>query len=181
MRNHKKMIENFWVKDVSVEPVPDGKYYEVIIPIIRSCQDRCFCSIFIIDYDLDNDEQLRVDNILFELACAHWRGVETRLIIGGSRTNGSILDSALLAQARAKELNINVRLAAASQDNNSHVKLVIADDMVLSGSHNWSRSMFGGQIQDSIIAKSSTLSAWVSRYFENQWLNTPTEEYDVSI
>jgi hypothetical protein len=168
-------------KNVNLQMLTDGDYYPQVIRTLQQCKNRCFCSIFIVDQNLEGDERLRVDSLLVELACAHWRGVDTRLIIGGSRTNERIRNTALLAFARAQELGVNVRLAAASKDHNSHVKLVVADDMVVTGSHNWSSSLFGGQIQDSVLLKSPALAAYLMTYCERQWQKTTTDKYDVSI
>jgi phosphatidylserine/phosphatidylglycerophosphate/cardiolipin synthase-like enzyme len=161
--------------------IADAAYYPCALNLIRSCQHQCFSSMFIIDHALGTDYVLQIDTLLVELASAHWRGVETRLLIGGSRTNSRIRGSALLAQSRARELNINTRLASAVKDSPSHVKLLVADNWVLTGSHNWSRSMFGGQIQDSVLLQSDTLAATLRDYFEAQWEQVMSEDYDVSI
>jgi phosphatidylserine/phosphatidylglycerophosphate/cardiolipin synthase-like enzyme len=49
------------------------------------------------------------------------------------------------------------------------VKLVVADDHVLTGSHNWSGGAFEGQVQDSVMVTSPDLAAYLSAVFETQW------------
>lgn len=175
------MSLNLLFNDAKAKAITDGNYYSCALNLIRSCQHQCLSSMFIIDHSLDREDVTLVDNLLIELASAHWRGVETQLLIGGSRTNARIRGSALLAKVRAQELGIDTRLAAAVKASSSHTKLLIADDWVLTGSHNWSRSMVGGQIQDSVLVQSKTLSAELRSYFESQWNDAWSEEYDVSI
>lgn len=172
---------NILFTDATARIIADAAYYSCALKLIRSCRHQCFSSMFIIDHALGTDRMLQIDTLLVELASAHWRGVETHLLIGGSRTNSRIRGSALLAQSRARELGINTRLASAVKNSPSHVKLLIADDWVLTGSHNWSRSMFGGQIQDSVLIQSITLAETLRGYFELQWEKIIPEGYDVSI
>ncbi|MCB9307114.1 MAG: hypothetical protein H6565_11005 [Lewinellaceae bacterium] len=163
------MSNKILFENLPVLPVFDEDYLEVAVQSIQFSYHRCYCSVFIVDHDLDNFQQLKVDTILFELSSAHWRGVDTRLIIGGSRDNRRIQEPALLAYSRAKDLNIETKLVANSEDNNSHVKLIIADDLIITGSHNWSRSLSSEQTQDSVLLNSAPLANYLTRYFETQW------------
>lgn len=166
-------------RNIQLKPINDGAYFAETLGIIHRSQKRCLCSIFIVDHDLDNDEQQLVDQLLLALSAASWRGVDTRLIVGGSRSNQYIQETSLMAWERAKDLDIDVRLVAASKENNSHVKLVVADHSVVNGSHNWSGSLSGEQIQDSVVIESPALANYLSHYFEAQWANTLETEYHV--
>ncbi len=167
--------------DVGVARVSDGEYHRTLLDLIRHSVGQCVCDIFIVDHELDRDPDLRVDRILVELAAAAWRGVETRLMIGGSRHVPAIRGATLLAWARARDLGVDARLASATKDGSSHVKLVIADDRVLTGSHNWTRGMFGDETQDSVLLEGSALAAALRTYFIDKWLSTAQDEYDVSL
>jgi phosphatidylserine/phosphatidylglycerophosphate/cardiolipin synthase-like enzyme len=169
------------ITKVPVRRVSDGDYFPVATELIRGCRRRCLVSMFIVDHAVRTDPTARLDGLLMELAAAQWRGVEVKLLVGGSRSNRSILEAALLAVARASELGIEVRLAAATPDNNSHVKLVVADDTVLSGSHNWSQGIFGAQIQDSVRLDDEALAGSLALYFDEQWRSTPEGTLDVSV
>ena len=166
-------------RNIKLKPIVDGAYFAETIGIIHRSQKRCLCSIFIIDHDLENDKQQLVDQLLLALSAASWRGVDTRLIIGGSRSNPSIQETSLMAWERAKDLGIAVRLVAASKENDSHVKLVVADHAVVNGSHNWSSSLSGEQIQDSVVVESPALANYLCHYFEKQWANTLETRYHV--
>jgi len=164
-----------------VTSIQDGDYYQTVLGLIRNSVNHCLCSVFIIDHALNEDADVRVDRVLLELAGAAWRGVDTRLLIGGSRNNPKIRGATLLAKARADELGVETRLAAFSKHNSNHLKLVIGDNYILTGSHNWSRGMFGDQTQDSVLLESSALAAAMCAYFQQEWLKAKRDEYDVSV
>jgi phosphatidylserine/phosphatidylglycerophosphate/cardiolipin synthase-like enzyme len=157
------------INDVLVSRVSDGSYFPVAMELIRRAHRRCLVSMFIVDYDMLADPMARIDRLLVALITARWRGAEVKILVGGSRENGPILESAVLAVARAQQLGLDVRLAASVAGNNSHVKLLIADDLVLSGSHNWSRGIFGSETQDSVLFDDGKMSALLASYFSEQW------------
>lgn len=179
------MENSIIIKDVPLRAVSDGDYLDHALRAIRHCKHRCLCNMFIIDYDLSNEDPrssvfVYVDQLMIELAAAQWRGVDTRLLIGGSRTNPRIEDMGLLAQARARDLGIPVRLAAAVKDHNTHNKMLIADDQVITGSHNWAAGMLGEQTQDSVWLESAAVAGHLQQLFEELWHKTPEDGYDVS-
>lgn len=167
--------------DAEVQAVPDADYHPRAVALIRSARRHCLSSMFIIDHGLTGNSFARVDDLLVELAAAHWRGVDTRLVVGGSRDNVLIRGSSLLAQARARTLGVPVRLAAATKGAASHLKLVLVDDTLLTGSHNWGAGMLGSQVQDSVLVRSATLAATLRDAFDGQWAETAAEDFDVSL
>ena len=82
--------------NVDFRPSFDGDYFENVLQVIRSAHLRCYSSMFIVDYALDDQAEFRIDHILLEMSSANWRGVDTKLIIGGSRTNSRILSLSLI-------------------------------------------------------------------------------------
>jgi phosphatidylserine/phosphatidylglycerophosphate/cardiolipin synthase-like enzyme len=138
--------------------------------LLAHAVQHLWCSLFIVDLLPLRDKKLGVDGILQELDAAVWRGVDTRLLVGGSRTNFTIAHIAELARARALELGVPCRWLTSKNVRGSHMKLVIADEYVLTGSHNWSAGAFGGrQTQDSILIASADFAAYASRVFARQW------------
>ena len=149
--------------------VPDQAYEPVLRGLIDTALHRCLCSVFIVDASPVRDRLLRVDAVLRALAAAQWRGVDARLLVGGSRGNLDIAETADAARARARELGVPCRCAMSAPRRGTHVKLVIADDRVLTGSHNWSGGAFQDQVQDSVLVDSPDLSAYLTAVFEGQW------------
>ncbi len=169
------------LKSVQACLVEDDHYFEKAIALIQTTNHFCFASVFIIDHGFDMLTKTRVDALIFEMACARWRGVTTKLLIGGSRTNDSILIPSLAAKARAQELGINVKLVAATKQQSNHVKLLIADNTIITGSHNWSGALSGNQTQDSVLVESEALASYMKNYFEHQWAPINQNYYDVSL
>jgi phosphatidylserine/phosphatidylglycerophosphate/cardiolipin synthase-like enzyme len=125
--------------------------------------------VFIVDTSPALDRNLIVYSILLDLTLAAWRGVDTRLIIGGSRSNYDIALSAELARSLARVLDIPVRWMTSQKQQGSHAKLVIVDDLILIGSHNWSSGAYGPQTQDSILIQSKAAASYFKSRFELEW------------
>ena len=149
--------------------VPDGDYYQRALGLITGSRRICIASIFIIDHNLAGGREALVDALLVEMASAAWRGVDVRLLVGGSKSNVRIWRSAMVALRRAQELGVDARIANLREGSSSHAKVLLADDAVLLGSHNWSASMFGGQVQDSIQVRGQALASRLEHYLLAQW------------
>lgn len=158
------------VENVHVVPVPDGEYVDVAADLIKGAYRRCLCSIFIVDIDPARDHDLQVNRLLEHLARTTWRGADTRLLIGGSHSNVSIAEASQAALEVGKGLGIDTRWLSAHVGRGSHAKLVVADNQVLLGSHNWSGGALGGQQrQESLLVASADLAAYFSAVFDVQW------------
>jgi phosphatidylserine/phosphatidylglycerophosphate/cardiolipin synthase-like enzyme len=153
----------------------DAAYNSTIKSLVAQARHRCLCSLFLVDLltapgqKLRQEQKLLVDDILIELQTALWRGVDVRLLIGGSWDNLRIATLSETARARATELGIPCQWMTYQKGHQSHAKLVIADDYVLTGSHNWSVGALTDQVQDSILVESETLAAYLISIFEYQW------------
>lgn len=158
------------VEGAHVIPVPDGDYREVASRLITSAYRRCLCSLFIVDPSPVNDPDLLVNALIELLARATWRGSDVRLLIGGSRSNIAIAEASYASLAVAKEHGISARWITRGPIRGSHTKLVVGDDRLLVGSHNWSGGALGGlQRQDSLLITSADLAEYCSSLFEEQW------------
>jgi phosphatidylserine/phosphatidylglycerophosphate/cardiolipin synthase-like enzyme len=131
---------------------------------------RCLASIFIVDLSPARSGRLVVDDVLLALQEARFRGVDVRLVIGGSRENIEIAEIADLARARAIQLGLPCRWLTSTKVRGSHSKFLIADHEVLTGSHNWSPgALAAGQTQDSLWLASSDLASYLASSFRGQW------------
>lgn len=166
---------------VQVALVHDASYGSVARSLVASSVHHCLCALFIVDPDPTNDDDLRVDGLLREMASAAWRGVDARLLIGGSRENPNIRDATLTARARAQRLGVPTRLLAANGDARSnHGKWLVADEQVLLGSHNWSPGALTDQRQDSVVVRDEGFASVLVDRFEQQWSLGREEGFDVS-
>lgn len=153
----------------SARLVSDEAYLPELHALVAGAARSCLCSVFIVDLSPTRDRALAVDGVLRALAAARWRGVDVRLLVGGSRENLEIAETADVARARALALGIPCRWLTSRPGRGSHAKFVVADDRVLTGSHNWSAGAFGGQVQDSVLVRSPDLAAYLASTFERQW------------
>lgn len=149
--------------------VADAAYPAVVRDLIQSASRWCLASVFIVDVNAHRDPELKVAQVLRDLAEAQWRGVETRLLIGGSRENLAIAEACSIARDHVVSLGLDCRMLADSDVRGSHCKFLVADDAVLTGSHNWSRSAFSGETQDSTLIQSAGAAAYFLDLFEQQW------------
>lgn len=168
-------MTRYGTADARVAPVPDDAYADTLRSLLDHAVRVALCSVFIVDIDPARDPDLEVDDMLWRLRAAAWRGVDARLVVGGSQSNLDLGMLGLGAWARADAIGVPVRLLSAAPRRLSHMKLVIVDDWVLTGSHNWSPGSFSGQIQDSVLAHSPPLAAHLAGRFEQQWRRAAPE------
>lgn len=169
------MLSNVRVGAAEGRLVSDGAYPQELTRLIRLARERIWCSLFLVELNPQLDPQLRVPATLRQLAFAKWAGVDVRLLIGGSRSNLLIAEACATALTIARNLGIPARGLGNTDARGSHVKLVVADDWVLTGSHNWSPGAFGDQVQDSVVIRSRDLASYLSNVFLAQWRRSTQE------
>jgi phosphatidylserine/phosphatidylglycerophosphate/cardiolipin synthase-like enzyme len=125
--------------------------------------------MFIVDLSPARDAEVKIIGVLRELQAASWRGVDARLLIGGSRSNFEIAEASATARDVASSFGIPCRWLTARDVRGSHMKLVVVDDCVVIGSHNWSGGAFSRQTQDSVLLESRAMAGWLATVFEDQW------------
>lgn len=162
------------VRDAEVALASDRDYESLLTAMIGRARRRIRVSMFIVDL-ASYDPALRVLGVLQELAAARWRSVDVQMLIGGSRSNLDIAQSAATGLAVARRLAIPTRWMTARKVRGSHAKYVVADDEVMLGSHNWSPSAFASSTQDSLWLHSPELAAVLCDAFAAQWLRQPAE------
>ncbi len=151
--------------------VSDDQYHQVVKWLSLRSRIRIYASIFIIDIlpsdESDNDNL--IINLLNDLQRAFLRGVDVKLIIGGSKNNLNIQDTAESTLEYCRLLKIPCQLFSIHSEMSSHKKLLVADDRILVGSHNWSYGAFSGQIQDSILIEDKRLASYFADEIAIEW------------
>jgi len=164
-----------YVTGATCELLVDGEYSQALRQSIQSAQRRCLCSLFIIDLKTRCTGNC-ISDVIDDLWEAHWRGVDVRVLIGGSRSTFAIAEAAAIALAHLTERGIPGRWLTWEKDvRGSHSKTVIADETLLLGSHNWSPGSFHKDTQDSVRITSAPLAAYFSELFESRWVNHATK------
>jgi phosphatidylserine/phosphatidylglycerophosphate/cardiolipin synthase-like enzyme len=110
-----------------------------------------------------------IGDLVESLEAAAWRGLDVRVLLGGSRVNMSIAETAAGSAKVLADRRIQTRWLSAHGVRGSHAKYVVVDDTSLLGSHNWSRGALTNQTQDSILVRSPDLAAYLTGYFNGQW------------
>lgn len=151
--------------------VSDEQYYETVKWLCLRARKRIFATIFIVDIlpSDDNDQRNLVINLLNDLHSACLRGVDVRIIIGGSKQSLNIQDKTEAAMVHCRQLNIPCQLMSLNTKMSSHKKVVVADDYTLVGSHNWSTGAFSDQIQDSVLIEDPRIASHLAEELAAQW------------
>lgn len=159
------------VFDSNAGLVSDEQYHQVVKWLCLRARRRIFASIFIVDImpSDDNDRRNLIVNLLNDLQAAYLRGVDVRLMIGGSQQSPDIQDKTEATLVHCRHINIPCQLMALNSDMSSHKKVVVADDHVLVGSHNWSSGAFSGQIQDSVLIEDPRFASYLADELAVQW------------
>lgn len=163
------MTIDLGINQTEIGHVSDAAYATITRRAIDASVNRCLCSVFIVDTNTDRDPELAVDELLLALQAARWRGVDARLMIGGSHDNLAIAQACFAALSVAELHEVPARWLTREAKRGSHVKMVVADDVVVTGSHNWSGGALTGQIQDSVAVRSPQLAARCASLFGWQW------------
>jgi phosphatidylserine/phosphatidylglycerophosphate/cardiolipin synthase-like enzyme len=151
--------------------VVDAELLPVAKQITAAATRTVHCSYFIVDVSPYRGPARLVNDLLYELEAAHWRGVDVRVLLGGSRQNPDILEACIGGAVRLAALGVPARLLTGrAVSRTTHVKMMLADDWVLTGSHNLSGHALEDETQDSVLIASAPLAAYLRSRFEAQWL-----------
>ena len=158
------------VLTTQVVGVADDKYYAAVRHVVEAARNCLFASVFIVDINAHDDPDAKIVKLLRLLRDTAWRGVDVRLLIGSSRRNIAIGEACHIAWTLAKRLNVDCRIIASEDNPGSHLKVVMNESSVLTGSHNWSLGAVAGrQVQDSVLVHSTALASYLHKNFLNQW------------
>jgi phosphatidylserine/phosphatidylglycerophosphate/cardiolipin synthase-like enzyme len=154
-----------------VHLVPDANYLAAVQQLMRGARHRLLCSVFIVDLTPTDQGRFVVDDLLLLMAEARWRGADVRLLVGGSRDNIALAETADAARSRALALGVPTVWLSSRKVRGSHCKIVVADDALLTGSHNWSPGALVGdlQTQDSLCVHSAAMAQMAVQRFHKQW------------
>jgi phosphatidylserine/phosphatidylglycerophosphate/cardiolipin synthase-like enzyme len=168
--------------------VCDSEYHQCVRLLCLKARRRIYVSMFIVELlpgeSAQDDTALRpsiIVELLEDLRHACLRGIDVRLVIGGAEQNIRIQDETEAALAHCRKLQIPCRLAALHPKKSSHKKIVVADDFVLTGSHNWSYGAFSGQTQDSVLIQDPRLASYFASSIARQWRLLEREGYHETI
>jgi hypothetical protein len=149
--------------------IPDRDYLSFVSRLFAVAERRCLVSVFLVSAPWRERERV-MNGLLHELAAATRRGIDARLLVGGAQSNPLMVQLAEAARTRARALHVPCRWITSIPRVAGHSKVVICDDNVLVGSHNWSES---GRDDpgDSVYVTSGSLGRLLDRRFRQQWVS----------
>jgi phosphatidylserine/phosphatidylglycerophosphate/cardiolipin synthase-like enzyme len=152
-------------------PLRDGDYFSFVHAQLARARRRIWVSMFTVNAAQGLDARLRVRTLLHDLALAAGRGVDVRVLIGADAESLSELQVAnRVGLGYLKALGVAARWHSGAGTHASHTKfIVVDDDCVITGSHNWSPRSLSRGIDDSIAVGSEGVAGEAAARFAEQW------------
>lgn len=144
------------------------EYLPFVLERIHQARKRIWGSIFVVDARLHADPARCVRTLLDTLAAAGKRGVDLRLLIGSSTSSAAIFVANATSAMVMQDLGIPVKSFNAGKSGHSKY-LLIDDDWVLLGGHNWTGGSLERHIDSSVALRSPALRSTLAREFSGHW------------
>jgi phosphatidylserine/phosphatidylglycerophosphate/cardiolipin synthase-like enzyme len=153
-----------------VVPLPSQDLLPYLIGLCGSAHRRLLVAVFIIDPRPEEDASGTVRLVLDALVRARWRGVDVRVLVGGSSRTPAIELAGRVARGYLQSRGVPCRQFVGRRGETSlHSKYVVADDAVVVGSHNWTRRALVSDDELSLAVTSPPLAAALRVVFERDW------------
>jgi phosphatidylserine/phosphatidylglycerophosphate/cardiolipin synthase-like enzyme len=155
----------------SAIPLRDADYFPFLHSQIVQAHRRIWVSMFTVNARHTRDARLHVRTLLHDLAAAVNRGVDVRVLIGADAQSQSALQVAnRVASGYLKALGVPARWHEGARRHASHAKCVVIDDeCLIVGSHNWSPRALARGIDDSIAVRCEGIAVEAAAWFVRQW------------
>lgn len=165
---------------VRVALLEDGAYYDYLLDAIRTAKRSIWAHVFSLNLRPPDDGALLVRTIARALGEARARGVDVRILLGGSATRFLTLPAGnLLAQRFLAGLGVACRLYDGEQARQSHAKFVIVDGVrLVCGSHNWSPRALAAGVDTSVVVESRPMAVAARRSFVEAWKQGRRSAFD---
>ncbi len=149
--------------------VAQRDYFDLTLATIEMAKRRLWACIFLFDLRPQRDFEGEVLDIALAIAARHRAGIDTRVILQ-SYTSSAELDTANLSAAiYLKGSGVPARrLATIGDRRGSHAKFLVADDMCVIGSQNWTHDAFRLNIEDAIMLRGAPVNILAAE-FERLW------------
>ena len=156
----------------------DSDYYYFLMEKIRKARQSLYATVFIVNIRKSDDIDRKVLSILKELEYAHWKGVDVKLIVGSSTGAPLISIANEVTIKYLEEKRFPVRYAQI-EDGSLHSKYVVIDqELIIIGSHNWTYNAFFMSKEDSLFCYSKDAAIKLTKEFNYLW-NTGDLNQDV--
>ena len=156
----------------------DGEFAGCLRQALLAARVSIRASQFVTDLRPHKDHEREVLLLGHALAAARWRGVSTRVILPEYPLAGLNVDGNYPFAAFLHHRDVEVRRFPEHRIQKPlHTKMVIVDDeFLIVGSHNWTPSSFQANRELSIAVRSRDVAEQCSLLFESYWLTA--REYE---
>lgn len=153
-----------------VVPLASADLLPYLVASIEAARRRVWAAVFIIDPRPEEDPDGTVALLLDTLARAKWRGLDTRVLVGGSARTPAIELAGRVARRYLEAAGVPCRQFVGKRGETSlHSKYLIADDAVIVGSHNWTRRALVADTELSLGVASPTTATTLGFEFVRDW------------
>lgn len=155
-------------KSNKVIKLSDDDYFYFLIDAIQKAKQRIYATIFIVDPLKDHSNKIK--KILDELLYAKWKGLDVKLIIGRSEKCFVIDMCGRAAKKYCDVMNVPAKFSNPPDDYSLHSKyLIIDDNLVIMGSHNWIASDIFNNKEESVAVYSKDAAINLTEEFNILW------------
>jgi phosphatidylserine/phosphatidylglycerophosphate/cardiolipin synthase-like enzyme len=136
---------------------------------IRGALQRVWAAVFLVDARPSGDTREAVRRFLEDLGYARWKGVDTRVLMGTS-TIPEVTLANRSAAALLRGYGVEVREHGCGLARGLHGRyLVIDDDLVVIGSHDWTPQALHRDEADSLAIRSRALCTALAAELVQRW------------
>ncbi len=150
-------------------PLRKDQYFAFLNGKIPEARKRIWAAVFIVNPTVNDDASLIIRDLLKKLAYAKWRNVDVRVIVGvsGVHSIGVANDTAIKF---LQDLGVPAFKFVGKERRSLHSKyVVIDDDLIVVGSHNWTPGAAGRHNEDSIAIYSEEMNLLLRDEFALSW------------
>jgi len=154
-----------------VSLLTDGTYFESLLDSIHSAQKSIWAHVFSFNLRPADDGELLVRRVARALGDAVARGVQARVLLGGSARKPLTLPAGnILAQRFLAGLGVECRVFRGADRDASHAKFFLVDgETLVCGSHNWSPRALSKGVDTAVAIRSRKVAAAAGALFGSAW------------
>ncbi len=149
--------------------IPDRDYLGFVERLFASATRRCLASVFVVGSAPWRDRAALLEGLMMALGEARWRGVDARILVGGSPDNPMTAEMAATAERRAGVLRVPCRWLTRTPQLANHARVVVADDHVVVATHGWLERAPTAAASESVCVTSMSLARQLTNRFADQW------------
>ena len=151
-----------------IVPLINEQYANVTFEEISKAQSSIYVLMYEMKFYETNNSVRQLEDLLIK---KHNEGLDVKIIIDQSEWGGKITSLSKENEKTIDYLKANgVDVRPDSLKTTTHDKLLIIDDQtVIIGSHNWGFSALERNNEASILIESKEIARYYNNYFENLW------------